>query len=225
MPDDGSAGPDRALLAARERMVQFDLAGRGIGDGGVLRAMGAVPRECFVPPDLVDRAYEDRALPIEEGQTISQPYIVALTVEALQLTGDERVLDVGAGSGYAAAVVGRLVAQVWAIERHELLVERARTNLTAAGVTNVEVIHGDGMAGHPDAAPYDAIAVAAAAPQVPPALIDQLADGGRLVIPVGPDGGDQELVRLTRVGERVEREHLLPVRFVPLLPGPGLENR
>jgi protein-L-isoaspartate(D-aspartate) O-methyltransferase len=203
-------------------MVRRDLAARGIRDPRVLAAMGAVPRECFVPESLTGRAYEDRALPIDAGQTISQPYVVALTAAALGLTGDERVLDVGAGSGYAAAVLGRLAAQVWAIERHEVLVDRARSNLAAAGVDNVVVIQGDGTLGHPAAAPYDAIAVAAAAPEVPSALVDQLAEGGRLVIPVGPDGGDQELIRLTRVGDEVEREDLLPVRFVPLLPGPGL---
>jgi protein-L-isoaspartate(D-aspartate) O-methyltransferase len=220
-----ATGPEAAGARSRQRMVQRDLAGRGIRDPRVLDAMGAVRRELFVPQDLADLAYEDRALPIEEGQTISQPYIVALTVEALGLTGTERVLDVGTGSGYAAAVLGLLAAEVWGIERHELLVDRARVALAAAGAENVTVVHGDGMLGHPAAAPYDAIAVAAAAAEIPTALIDQLADGGRLVIPVGPDGGAQELVRLTRTGEHIARENLLPVRFVPLLPGSGLPRR
>jgi protein-L-isoaspartate(D-aspartate) O-methyltransferase len=200
-------------------MVRRDLRGRGIRDPLVLDAMGTVRRECFVPEGLADHAYEDRALPIEAGQTISQPYIVALTVEALQLTGDERVLDVGSGSGYSAAVIATVGAEVWAIERHGLLVERARANLDAAGVEGVHLLHGDGTLGHPPAAPYDAISVAAAAPEVPPALIEQLADGGRLVIPVGREFGDQELLRLTRRGDEVRREMLLPVRFVPLVAG------
>jgi protein-L-isoaspartate(D-aspartate) O-methyltransferase len=222
---DDAASRRAAADQARGRMVSRDLAARGISDPRVLEAMGVVPRELFVPDDLVDLAYEDRALPIEEGQTISQPYIVALTVEALRLSGAERVLDVGTGSGYAAAVLGRLAVQVWGIERHELLVDRARANLAAAGADNVTVVHGDGMLGHPADAPYDAIAVAAAAAEIPTALVEQLAEGGRLVIPVGRDGGAQELVRLTRVGDRIERENLLPVRFVPLLPGSGLPRR
>ena len=206
-------------------MVRRDLAARGIGDERVLDAMGAVPRESFVPDDLTSRAYGDHALPIEEGQTISQPYIVALMAESLSLRGSERVLDVGAGSGYAAAVLGVLASEVWAIERHEVLVEKARSNLGAIGADNVHVIHGDGMRGHPQAAPYDAIAVAAAAPELPSALLDQLADGGRMVVPLGADGGEQMLVRLTQDGDRVSRESLIPVRFVPLLPGLGLRRR
>jgi protein-L-isoaspartate(D-aspartate) O-methyltransferase len=198
-------------------MVRQDLRGRGISDRLVLDAMGSVPRECFVLADLTDHAYDDRALPIEAGQTISQPYIVALTAEALQLTGGERVLDVGSGSGYAAAVLARMGAEVWAIERHRELVDRAEANLDAAGVTGVHLVHGDGTEGHAPAAPYDAIAVAAASSDVPSALVDQLADGGRLVIPVGPEYGNQNLVRLTRRGDGVEREMLLPVRFVPLV--------
>lgn len=167
-------------------MVDLQLRRRGIEDEAVLAAMGSVPRELFVPEDRLDLAYEDSALPIGEGQTISQPFMVARTCELAALQGRERVLEVGAGSGYQAAILGRLARSVVAIERIPSLAAGARAALEAAGADNVRVVVGDGSIGAPDDAPFDRIVVAAAAPSVPPALLDQLADGGRLVIPVGP---------------------------------------
>jgi len=204
--------------AQRRRMVERQLAGRGVTDPLVLDAMATVPREIFVSADLRDQAYADGPLPIDAGQTISQPYIVAVMVEALELTGDGRVLEVGAGSGYAAAVLGQIAAEVYTIERHRELAETARRQLDAVGADNVEVICADGTRGWPERAPYDAIVVAAGAPVVPEALEQQLAIGGRLVIPVGEAKTIQELVRLTRVSEtEYRREKLTDVRFVPLI--------
>ncbi len=202
-------------------MVAHDLAARDIHDERVLAAMESVPREHFVPEDLVDAAYEDRPLPIGVGQTISQPYIVALMAQEARIRAADRVLEVGTGSGYGAAVLGRLAAEVWTIERHEDLARRAREALEATGAGNVHVDVGDGSLGAPDSAPFDAIVVTAAAPAVPDALVAQLADGGRLVIPIGPDGHAQELVRVTRRGEHSERAHLCDVRFVPLIGAEG----
>ena len=202
-------------------MVAHDLAARDIHDERVLAAMESVPREHFVPEDLVDAAYEDRPLPIGVGQTISQPYIVALMAQEARIRAADRVLEVGTGSGYGAAVLGRLAAEVWTIERHEDLARRAREALEATGAGNVHVDVGDGSLGAPDSAPFDAIVVTAAAPAVPDALVAQLADGGRLVIPIGPDGHAQELVRVTVRGEHSERAHLCDVRFVPLIGAEG----
>jgi protein-L-isoaspartate(D-aspartate) O-methyltransferase len=201
----------------RHQMVERHLARRGIADPRVLDAFRRVPRERFVPPELVPHAYADSPLPIGEGQTISQPYIVALTVEALGLKGDERVLEVGAGSGYAAAILGQLAAEVIAIERVEELADAARERLASLGYDNVTVIHADGTLGWPEHAPYDAIAVAAGGPEVPRAFTEQLAGGGRLVIPVGPRE-QQVLRRVTRVGkEELRDERITDVRFVPLI--------
>ena len=202
-------------------MVAHDLAARDIHDERVLAAMESVPREHFVPEDLVDAAYEDRPLPIGAGQTISQPYIVALMAQEARIGAADRVLEVGTGSGYGAAVLGRLAAEVWTVERHEDLARRAREALEATGAGNVHVDVGDGSLGAPDSAPFDAIVVTAAAPEAPSALLAQLADGGRLVIPIGPDGHAQELVRVTRRGEDSERAHLCDVRFVPLVGAQG----
>ena len=203
---------------ARSRMVDLQLGGRGISDPLVLDAFRAVPREAFIPPELLEFAYQDRALPIGEDQTISQPYIVALTVEAMHLKGGERVLEIGTGSGYAAAVLSRIAKDVFTVERLESLAIEARERLARLGYRNVEVLHGDGTLGWPEHAPYDAIAVAAGGPQVPMALLDQLAPGGRLVIPVGPDEASQVLTRVTRVGAAAFREErLIEVRFVPLI--------
>lgn len=203
--------------ARRQAMVAQQIEARGITDPRVLAAMRAVPREDFVSPGWREQAYHDGPLPIEAEQTISQPYIVALMCEALLLKGDERVLEVGTGSGYAAAVLSRLAAEVYSVECIAELADLATKRLAAHRCTNVAVHAGDGSLGWPDAAPYDAIVVTAAGPDVPAALKAQLKIGGRLVMPVGERHGLQELLRLTRTGEHDERrERLLPVRFVPL---------
>jgi protein-L-isoaspartate(D-aspartate) O-methyltransferase len=209
----------------RRDMVQRQIAGRGVRDRRVLDALLAVPREVFVPERLHEFAYDDTALPIEEEQTISQPYIVALMAEALEIGPDDRVLEVGAGSGYAAAVLSRIAREVYAIERHSALAELARERMRRLGYTNVHIIHGDGTLGWPEHAPYDAIAVAAGGPDVPPALQSQLAAGGRLVIPIGTDPRLQELVRLRRTGpDEFKRESLGAVRFVPLVGAQGWQT-
>jgi len=206
----------------RRDMVQRQIAGRGVRDRRVLDALLAVPREVFVPERLHEFAYDDTALPIEEEQTISQPYIVALMAEALEIGPDDRVLEVGAGSGYAAAVLSRIAREVYAIERHVALAELARERMRRLGYANVHIIHGDGTLGWPEHAPYDAIAVAAGGPDVPPALRSQLAPGGRLVIPIGTDPRLQELVRVRRTGpDEFKRESLGAVRFVPLVGAQG----
>jgi protein-L-isoaspartate(D-aspartate) O-methyltransferase len=200
----------------RERMVDRQLRRRGISDERVLEAMATVPREAFVPPELADHAYDDAALPIGEDQTISQPYIVAAMCELLSLTGAERVLDVGTGSGYAAAVLDELAASVVSIERIEPLAERARSALHATGHGDVEVRVGDGSLGAPDRAPFDGVAVAAATSRIPPALYSQLVEGGRLVLPLGGPGG-QQLVRVVRTADGPVKTASLGCRFVPLV--------
>lgn len=208
----------------RERMVAEQIAGRGIRDPAVLAAMRQVAREAFVAEKYREYAYDDAPLPIEGGQTISQPYIVALTCEALQLKPTDRVLEVGAGSGYAAAVLSRLAAEVHAIERVPALAELARRALADLGYANVTVHLGDGSLGRPEFAPYDGIAVAAGAPKIPKPLLEQLIIGGRLVIPVGSRPRSQRLVRVTRRGRRdYKRETLCYVRFVPLIGAEGWE--
>jgi protein-L-isoaspartate(D-aspartate) O-methyltransferase len=196
---------------------------RGIADQGVLRAMDEVPRAQFVEPDFVDSAYADQALPIACGQTISQPYVVAYMTEQLRLRPEHRVLEVGTGSGYQAAVLSRLARDVVSIERYRTLAEKARERLHALGYDNVEVVVGDGFAGVPEKAPYDRIIVTAAAPEVPEALIDQLADDGVLLLPLGPQDGPQNIVKLTKTQTGLEREDLIAVRFVPLLHGKARE--
>ena len=207
-----------AFAAERLAMVERDLRGRGIRDERVLDAMAQVPREVFVPMKARTHAYSDRPLPIGKGQTISQPYVVAMMIEALELTGGERVLEVGTGSGYAAAVLGRIAEQVYTIERHPSLVESAADALVEAECHNVEVRSGDGTLGWPDEAPFDGILVSAGGRHVPDSLVSQLAPGGRLVIPVGTTPALQELVRIRRqsTGE-LTRERLGAVRFVPLI--------
>lgn len=208
-------------------MVRHHLAARGISDERVLDAMGSVPREAFVPQGQRRSSYADRALPLGFGQTVSQPYVVAVTMQALRLESTDRTLEVGAGSGYAAAVASRLVAGVVAIERIERLATAAAERLRALGFNNVTVVWGDGAQGHPPGAPYDAIFLSAATPEVPDDLFGQLAPGGRLVAPVGPAGRDQQLALYERPPhaggspeETVRRAtRLLPVAFVPLLPG------
>ena len=209
----------------RRRMVERDLAGRGISDRLVLDAMAEVPREAFVPADLQEFAYEDSALPIAAGQTISQPYIVARMIQALELKGDERVLDIGTGSGYAAAVLSRIADTVYTIERHGELYEYATGRFEALGYDNIEARHGDGTLGWPEAAPFDAIQAAAGGPEVPRVLLQQLRDGGRLVLPVGETLHLQHLVRVVRRGEDAfETERLEPVRFVPLIGAGGWQE-
>jgi protein-L-isoaspartate(D-aspartate) O-methyltransferase len=213
------------FAASRKRMVERDLAGRGISDGRVLEAMADVPREVFVPPDLREFAYEDSPLPIEAGQTISQPYIVARMIQALALEGGERVLDIGTGSGYAAAVLSRIAAHVYTIERHGELCELARHRFEELGYDNVEIRHGDGTLGWPEVAPFDAIQAAAGGPEVPRVLLEQLRDGGRIVIPVGETLHLQHLVRVIRRGEDdFETQRLEPVRFVPLIGAAGWQE-
>jgi protein-L-isoaspartate(D-aspartate) O-methyltransferase len=204
-------------------MVERQLRGRGIEDERVLGAMGEVPREAFLPAALRDKAYADSALPIGEKQTISQPWIVAAICQALALEGSELVLEVGTGSGYSAAVLARLAAHVVSIERHLALSRAAAEVLESLGIKNVEIRVGDGSLGVPERPPFDAIAVHAAAPAAPPALIDQLADGGRLVVPVSGDDADL-LTVVRRAGDRLETTSLGPCRFVPLIGEEGFDG-
>jgi protein-L-isoaspartate(D-aspartate) O-methyltransferase len=207
----------------RERMVERQLRGRDIVDERVLAAMERVPRELFVPEDLRRQAFDDAALPIGAGQTISQPYMVARICEELGLDGDERVLDVGTGSGYQAAVLAELADEVHSIERVPELAEQARRDLAAAGYDRVVVYVGDGSRGLPEHAPYDAIAVAAAAPGFPQALYEQLKPGGRLVVPVGRRHG-QRLQVIVRSPEGPAVLRSVPCRFVPLVGEEGFEG-
>ena len=207
-------------VSSRHLMVTQQLRGRDIADERVLEAMRAVPREAFVPEELRSRACDDAALPIGEGQTISQPYMVAAICQALALSGRERVLDVGTGSGYQAAVLAELADEVHTIERVPELADRARRSLAAAGYGRVRVYVGDGTLGLPDEAPFDAIAVAAAAPGIPEPLYDQLAPRGRLVLPVGSRRG-QELQLVVRSPEGPATIRSVPCRFVPLLGAKG----
>jgi protein-L-isoaspartate(D-aspartate) O-methyltransferase len=207
---------------ARRRMVQHQLVARGISDPLVLAAMGKVPRERFVPARQAGLAYRDGPLPIGEGQTISQPYIVALMTQAARLTRSDRVLEIGTGSGYSAAVLAEIVAEVYTVERLAGLAEGARQRLAGLGHANVHVLVGDGTLGWPEHAPYDAIIATAGGPRPPQALLDQLAIGGRLVIPVGPDQYEQTLVRIVRAAaDDYRREALEPVAFVPLIGAQG----
>jgi protein-L-isoaspartate(D-aspartate) O-methyltransferase len=197
-------------------MVEEQLAARGLTDPRVLAAMAEVPRHLFVESALADRAYEDRALPIGERQTISQPYMVALMTQALELTGTERVLEVGTGSGYQAAILARLAARVFSVERLKVLADRARATLDRLKVYNVVIKVFDGTFGWPDEAPFDAIIVTAGAPSVPAPLIDQLKDGGRLVVPVGDHDG-QRLVKLVKRSNLIHTAALTECAFVPLI--------
>jgi protein-L-isoaspartate(D-aspartate) O-methyltransferase len=202
----------------RSEMVEKAIFARGVRSELVLNAMRSVPREAFLPEQLREFAYEDAPLPIEESQTISQPYIVAFMTEALALHGGERVLEIGAGSGYAAAVLSKIAGEVYTVERIGQLAEKAASTLADLGYHNVHVLHGDGTKGWPEHAPYDGIIVAAGGPTIPESLKEQLKVGGRLVIPVGRDPKVQELVRVTRISENeYEREDLADVRFVPLI--------
>ncbi len=198
------------------------LARRGIKDKRVLEAMETVPREAFVGHHQADFAYDDNPLRIEEGQTISQPYIVALMTEAMKLEPEDTVLEIGSGSGYAAAVLSRIVKQVYTVERHQVLAKLARERLAKLGYDNVTVLCGDGTLGWPEHAPFNAIVVTAGAPSVPQSLVRQLAIGGRLVIPAGASLHQQKLLRITRVSDdETETEDLGGVRFVPLIGDEG----
>lgn len=195
-------------------MLEQQLIARGIRDPRVLRAMTLVPRHRFVPPALLAEAWEDRPLPIGYGQSISQPYIVAFMSEALRLTGTERVLEIGTGCGYQSAVLSELAAEVYSIEIIDELAREAAERLRELRYTNVRVQQGDGWIGWPEAAPFDAILVASAPDRVPGALVDQLRDGGRMVLPVGTV--EQELILVEKTGTGVRQKSLLPVRFVPM---------
>ena len=199
-------------------MITAHLLARGIRDAAVVRAMREVPREKFLPPEMERFAYDDGPLPIQAGQTISQPYIVAYMIEALELRGQERVLEIGTGSGYAAAVLSRCAAEVFTVERIAVLAESARRRLQTLGYRNVTVLLADGTLGWKQHAPYNAIVVTAGAPEVPDELLEQLAPGGRLVIPVGPTPHLQTLVRVRKTAQGdLLRQELCPVRFVPLI--------
>jgi protein-L-isoaspartate(D-aspartate) O-methyltransferase len=211
---DDSIGRMQFLLMLRRR---------GIMDPAVLRALDEVPREHFVDNRYVDVAYADQALPIACGQTISQPYVVAYMTEQLGVRPEHRVLEVGTGSGYQAGVLSRLAREVVSIERYRTLADSARDRLKTLGYDNVEVRAGDGFAGVPERAPYDRIIVTAAAETVPEALAAQLAEGGVMILPLGPHGGVQQLVKLTKRDGALATENLIDVRFVPLLPGQARE--
>ena len=206
----------------REQMVQRQIAARGIDNRRLLDAMREVPRETFVPEHLAGQAYEDSPLPIEADQTISQPYIVALMIDAAEIAPGDKVLEIGAGSGYAAAVTGRIAAEVIAIERHSELAGLARARMERLGYDNVRIVEGDGTGGLPGEAPFEAILCAASGSHVPEALRLQLSTGGVLVMPLGEPDSVQRLVKVTRRGgDRFEQEDLGPVRFVPLIGAHG----
>ena len=217
------AGPvTNELRGPRRRLVEL-LHTNGIVEPEILRAFDEVPRHLFVPTGVRHRAYEDAPLPIGSGQTISQPFIHARYLQVLALKGGERVLEIGTGSGYQTALLARLAEQVFTIERIPALLERAREILQQMGVRNVSFLLGDGSVGWRDYAPYDAILVGAAAPDVPRPLVEQLADGGRMLIPLG-DREEQVLALVTRRGDAVERTELAPVRFVPLVGSHGWDS-
>jgi protein-L-isoaspartate(D-aspartate) O-methyltransferase len=214
------------LEAADVERMEFQLAlrRRGISDQAVLRAMDEVPREHFVAPEFTESAYADHALPIACGQTISQPYVVAYMTEQLQVGPQHRVLEIGTGSGYQAAILSRLAREVVSVERYRTLAETARQRLRTLGYANVTIIVGDGFAGAPEQAPFDRIIVTAAAENIPPALVEQLGANGKIVLPLGPRNGTQHIVKLNKTaGGALERENLIAVRFVPLLPGQARE--
>ena len=205
------------FVKARAAMVQKQLIDRGIDNPRVLSAMGRIPRQRFIAPRLARQAYDDGPLAIGGGQTISQPYIVGLMTQLLDPQPDDRMLEIGLGSGYQTAILAEIVREVFAVERVQELATSALELLNEMGYANVQVLFGDGTLGYPGAAPYNGILVAAAGPDIPPALANQLADGGRLVMPVGAIKDNQILVRLTRNGAQFTREQVLEVRFVPLI--------
>ena len=220
--DRGGGGPDLGeddVHAERRAELVRSIAARGVSDQNVLQAIGSVARHRFVDQRSVDEAYEDHPLGIGCGQTISQPYVVAIMATAAEISPTDRVAEIGTGSGYGAAVLGRLASEVWTVERHSSLADAAAERLTAEGFTNVHVVIGDGASGIGAHSPFDAIVVTAAALTVPPALVAQRGDGGRLVIPVGPRSAEQRLYRIRRSGDDLVTDDLGAVRFVPLVEG------
>jgi len=209
---------------ARKEMVETQIKARGITDKRVLAAMLKVERHKFVPPEIRHLAYTDQPLPIGEGQTISQPYIVALMTELLKLKGDEKVLEVGTGSGYQAAILAELCKEVYTVEILKPLAERAKKLLKKLGYKNVFVKHGDGFFGWKEHAPFDAIIVTCAPPYIPKPLIEQLAEGGRMVIPVGPEWKWQDLLVIEKIKGKIKKRKVAPVRFVPMI-GKGVKER
>src|SRR5262245_734521 len=217
------AGEDLDALGEKRMGFLLGLRRRGIGSADVLRAMDEVPRESFVASGFTEAAYADQALPIDCGQTISQPYVVAYMTEHLDLRPGQRVLEIGTGSGYQAAVLSRLAQEVVSVERFRTLADAACDRLALLGYDNVRVVVGDGLSGFPDRAPYDRIIVTAAAEKMPDELVEQLAVGGVMVLPLGPHDGAQRIVKLTKTKDGTERDDLIAVRFVPLLPGKARE--
>jgi len=222
-----SIGSQMANAASEERVgrmeFQLQLRQRGISDKSVMRALDEVPREYFVPPDLIAVAYADHALPIACGQTISQPYIVAYMTEQLEVRASHRVLEIGTGSGYQAAVLSRLGRDVVSVERYRTLADAARARIETLGFHNVEIIVADGTADLADQGMFDRIIVTAATDQIPKILVDALVEGGIMVLPLGPTSGTQHLVKLTKTRDGITRQELIAVRFVPLLPGKARE--
>jgi protein-L-isoaspartate(D-aspartate) O-methyltransferase len=215
----------RGFREEREQMVETQIAAGGVVDPWVLHAMRTVPREGFIPASLQVSAYDDGPLPIGDGQTISQPYVVAVMTQAVQPKPGNRALEIGTGSGYAAAVLATIVSEVYTVERLGQLAEGAQRHLAALGYRNVHVLHGDGTLGWPEHAPYDVIIVTAGGPFVPPALLEQLAIGGRLIMPVGSARRFQRLVRVTRIAaDTYEREDLEEVAFAPLIGKQGWQD-
>jgi len=207
-----------------ERMeFQLRMRQRGIMNKAVMRALDEVPREYFVPPDYAAIAYADHALPIACGQTISQPYVVAYMTEQLDVRPQHRVLEIGTGSGYQAAILSRLAREVLSIERYRTLAEAARARIETLGFHNIEIVVGDGTVEVADRGPFDRIMVTAATEQIPKPLIDALADGGTMVLPLGPPAGSQFLVKVTKAADGINHKDLIPVRFVPLVPGKARE--
>ena len=217
--------PSQDFIRARERMVAKQIAARGVRDRHVLAALRAVPRDAFVAENLRERAHDDLPLSIGEGQTISQPYIVAYMIESLGLTGGENVMEIGVGCGYAAAVLAQIAGEVHGVERIYQLAERARKTLKTLQYDNIEIRCGDGTVGWPGRAPFDAILVSAGGPNIPEALKSQLKTGGQMVIPVGPTKKSQSLIRVTRIANaKFEIEPIGNVRFVPLIGHAGWEG-
>ncbi len=212
----GHSAEDPKFINARKRMVEKDLRGRDINDPKVLEVMGRIPRHLFVNPSLQSQAYTDHPLPIGEGQTISQPYIVALMTQILEIKPGQRVLEIGTGSGYQAAVLAEMTDQVYSIEIREGLVRRAEERLRSLGYDQVRMKHGDGYFGWEEAAPFDAILITCAANHIPPPLIQQLKEGGRLILPLGSTTYFQTLTLLTKKSGKTEVQHFIGVAFVPM---------